>query len=262
MHGVETVNSSPAGHSAIHRIAAMVYDGLGMVADEENASYNWEEATMYVTLVSLIIQAALAMTRAQGAVTSVPLDRMAHALASAHSYRVVFTNAQEMNHVTNTTTFTVVRRGSVAQTYTVLTSALPGQKPLLLAEQIDTGIQGCVRPTHAAPWRCTPLPRAARTGPGFLDVNAMLRTLHWTRLANAVVQGRRCQGYRTTWQAGPSINTQATLWIALDSSRPVEVTATTSSAATVAGQSKTQNRSVETAIWSAWNSPSLQVPHV
>jgi len=216
---------------------------------------------MFITLVSLILALTLTTTQVREAIAGPPpLNRMAHALASAHSYRVVFISRQTLDNSTSTDTTTVVQHGTTVQTYIVLTRAVQGQKPQLLTEHVETGTQACDRARPSTPWHCIPWPRATHAALVRVTQNPDLRSLHWVTIRDAIVHGQLCRGYRTTWRPAAGAQVRAVLWIARATGRPVEVTDTTSISVASAGGNKLTNTIVETAVWSAWNSSTLRIP--
>ena len=215
---------------------------------------------MYVSLVSLILTLTLMTTQVREAIAPPPLRDMARALIAAHSYRIVFRTSQTINNSVIIINTAVVRHGTTAQTYAMIASGMHGQKPRLLTEHIETGTQECDRATRAAPWQCTPWPRATHASLVRLVQNPTLRGLHWVMAPESIVHGQLCRSYRTTWQPAAGVRTQARLWIARASGRPVEVTTTTVGSATSAGGKTTTNTTTETATWSEWNSSALRIP--
>lgn len=215
---------------------------------------------MNVMLVSLILALTLTITQVGDAIAPPPLDRLAHALASARSYRVVYVDTETTGNTMGITTWIVVRHGATVQTYATLAIGAGGQKPQLLTEHIETGTQACNRPAHVPQWQCRPWHRATHADLMHLAKNPALTRLHWVAMPDATVNGQRCQGYRTTWQSAAGTRTRATVWIARSSGRPVEVVATTVEQTAGAGSTRTPNTIRETATWDEWNSPALHIP--
>ncbi len=222
---------------------------------------------LYLPFVPIFLAATLWMMGAQGVSDPAPLDRMAQALAAAHSYRVISTSDESIDHHRTSrivNDITVVRQATIVHTYRLFTisTAAGGQtwSPVLTTEQVDTGNRTCQRVVHATAWQCAPhslstpaaARRAAQTPP--------LHTLRWTRLPNALIRGQFCLGYQTTWQPDARHRTLAMLWLALGTARPVELRAVESTNTIAEDGRVVTTSTTETAVWSDWNSPALRVP--
>ncbi len=225
------------------------------------------KVALYLPFVPIFLAATLGMMGAQGVSDPAPLDRMAQALAAAHSYRVISTSDESIDHHRTSrivNDITVVRQATIVHTYRLFTisTAAGGQtwSPVLTTEQVDTGNRTCQRVVHATAWQCAPhslstpaaARRAAQTPP--------LHTLRWTRLPNALIRGQFCLGYQTTWQPDARHRTRAMLWLALGTARPVELRAVESTNTIAEDGRVVTTSTTETAVWSDWNSPALRVP--
>lgn len=185
-----------------------------------------------------------------------PYSYIVHALTSARSYRVVEQSTQTIDNSVETTAVTVIQRGGTVQTYTVLTRTVPGQTPQFLGDHVDTGSKMCDRMTLGGSWSCMPWPRLTPANLTASVQRPPLSSPRWTTIGTARVRGRLCRGYETTWRTPGESKAHTVLWIARADGQPVEAKSTESGTTT----SGTVNTIQETAVWSDWNNPALQIP--
>jgi hypothetical protein len=200
-------------------------------------------------------------TPAQAATPSVS-SQLAHALARARSFQLTIQAAGSGSgqSVAETSTATVVRRGTTLRMYLTTTTRAAGRAST--QEAVLTGMHLCTRTGGRGAWSCTAsagstLARLQGTDPDQLAA-AFGLSQRYEPAGQQLRQGQPCLRYRFSLTAR-GLREQGTLWVARATGLPVEED-TVAALALRPGAPPLVVRTTQR--WSRWNDQRLSIPPV
>jgi len=223
---------------------------------------------MHATLGSLLLRAIALLMRSTDISLPAPLGEMARRLTGTRSYRMVMVNMQTMGasvsmHRAETV---VVRRGQSLDSYTIL--RINAADHVMHAETINTPTATYQRRDLQGAW--------TQSKPEDEQPNALLTqalealgtAARWTALGEEQIRGELCAGHQVTRVTDGGGEEQATLWIARDSLRPVELLALTMHGGRLLSDLGIAHTPISTphmilsqvVAWSEWDSTALAIP--